>query len=101
MYGMTPEQRRLLILLATLQRQGEVCPSLDELAATLGHDSKSTAHRLLTALAERGAIRRLRGRARAIEVLPEGMAWARPVEIAGERFRFIPAACLGSMGYER
>lgn len=57
-----------------LQRDG-VPPSFDEMKDALDLRSKSGIHRLITALEERGFIRRLAHRARAIEIikLPEGM----------------------------
>ena len=52
-----------------------VSPSFDEMKEALDLKSKSGIHRLITALEERGFIRRLPHRARALEVLqmPEGM----------------------------
>lgn len=58
-----------------LQRDG-VPPSFDEMKEALDLRSKSGIHRLITALEERGFIRRLAHRARAIEIvkLPEALA---------------------------
>ncbi|MEO0633506.1 MAG: transcriptional repressor LexA [Pseudomonadota bacterium] len=58
-----------------VQRDG-VPPSFDEMKEALDLRSKSGIHRLITALEERGFIRRLAHRARAIEVvkLPDSMA---------------------------
>lgn len=60
-----------------VQRDG-VPPSFDEMKEALDLRSKSGIHRLITALEERGFIRRLAHRARAIEVvkLPESMGGA-------------------------
>ena len=57
-----------------LQRDG-VPPSFDEMKEALDLRSKSGIHRLITALEERGFIRRLAHRARAIEIvkLPEAL----------------------------
>ncbi|MBD3625141.1 MAG: transcriptional repressor LexA [Rhodobacteraceae bacterium] len=57
-----------------IQRDG-VPPSFDEMKEALDLRSKSGIHRLITALEERGFVRRLAHRARAIEIvrLPEGM----------------------------
>ncbi len=57
-----------------VQRDG-VPPSFDEMKAALDLRSKSGIHRLITALEERGFIRRLAHRARAIEIvrLPESL----------------------------
>ncbi|MGB0505880.1 MAG: transcriptional repressor LexA [Pikeienuella sp.] len=64
---------------ARVQRDG-VSPSFDEMKEALDLRSKSGIHRLITALEERGFIRRLAHRARAIEILklPEGIAAAQP-----------------------
>ncbi len=61
-----------------MQRDG-VPPSFDEMKDALDLRSKSGIHRLITALEERGFIRRLAHRARAIEIvkLPEAMRAAR------------------------
>ena len=60
-----------------VQRDG-VPPSFDEMKAALDLRSKSGIHRLITALEERGFIRRLAHRARAIEIvrLPENLGGA-------------------------
>ncbi|MSU89918.1 transcriptional repressor LexA [Rhodobacteraceae bacterium 2CG4] len=57
-----------------IQRDG-VPPSFDEMKEALDLRSKSGIHRLITALEERGFVRRLAHRARAIEIvrLPDGM----------------------------
>jgi len=64
---------------ASVQRDG-VPPSFDEMKDALDLRSKSGIHRLITALEERGFIRRLAHRARAIEVirLPEALAGRHP-----------------------
>ncbi|MFV0332797.1 MAG: transcriptional repressor LexA [Tropicimonas sp.] len=69
-----------------VQRDG-VPPSFDEMKDALDLRSKSGIHRLITALEERGFIRRLAHRARAIEIvkLPEPLMTrgARPTVIEG------------------
>lgn len=72
---LTRKQLELLELIQSrLQRDG-VPPSFDEMKDALNLRSKSGIHRLITALEERGFIRRLAHRARAIEVIrmPEAM----------------------------
>ncbi len=72
---LTRKQLELLELIhSRLQRDG-VPPSFDEMKDALNLRSKSGIHRLITALEERGFIRRLAHRARAIEVIrmPEAM----------------------------
>ena len=72
---LTRKQRDLLEFIhARVQRDG-VPPSFDEMKDALDLRSKSGIHRLITALEERGFIRRLAHRARAVEILkmPEAM----------------------------
>ena len=73
---LTRKQRDLLAFIhGRVQRDG-VPPSFDEMKDALDLRSKSGIHRLITALEERGFIRRLAHRARAIEIvrLPEDLA---------------------------
>jgi len=72
---LTQKQKDLLILIDTRIKTVGVPPSYDEMKDALGLASKSGIHRLITALEERGFIRRLPNKARALEVLklPEGM----------------------------
>jgi repressor LexA len=73
---LTSKQKELLMLIhARLQETG-VPPSFDEMKEALDLKSKSGIHRLITALEERGFIRRLPHRARALEIikLPEALA---------------------------
>ena len=75
---LTRKQLELLEFIhARVQRDG-VPPSFDEMKEALDLRSKSGIHRLITALEERGFIRRLAHRARAIEVvkLPESLGGA-------------------------
>ncbi len=81
-----------------LQSEG-VPPSFDEMKEALDLRSKSGIHRLITALEERGFIRRLAHRARAIEIikLPESLESAggfRPAVIEGGRPELPEAALL-------
>ena len=71
---LTQKQRDLLILIDKRIKAVGVPPSYDEMKDALGLASKSGIHRLITALEERGFIRRLPNKARALEVLklPEG-----------------------------
>ena len=78
------QQELLLFINARLETNG-ISPSFDEMKEALDLKSKSGIHRLITALEERGFIRRLAHRARALEVvkLPETSA-ARGVGPASE-----------------
>ena len=75
-------------------------PSFDEMKDALDLRSKSGIHRLITALEERGFIRRLPNRARAIEVikLPESMAHG---IVAGRSRGFSPSVIEGNLGRVR
>jgi len=66
---LTQKQKDLLVLIDTRLKQDGVSPSYDEMKDSLGLASKSGIHRLITALEERGFIRRLPNKARALEVL--------------------------------
>ena len=72
---LTRKQQELLIFINDHLKQGGVSPSFDEMKDALGLKSKSGIHRLITGLEERGFIRRLAHRARALEVirLPDGI----------------------------
>lgn len=66
---LTAKQRELLNFLKRYQDEFEHAPSFDEMKDAIGLKSKSGIHRLVSALEERGHIRRLANRARAIEII--------------------------------
>lgn len=70
---LTAKQRELLLFIDERLKDSGVSPSFDEMREALELKSKSGVHRLISALEERGFIRRLANRARALEVvkLPE------------------------------
>ncbi len=72
---LTRKQRDLLEFIHKRMQKDGVPPSFDEMKEALDLRSKSGIHRLITALEERGFIRRLAHRARAIEIvkMPEAM----------------------------
>ena len=73
---LTRKQFELLRFINERLKESGVPPSFDEMKDALDLRSKSGIHRLITALEERGFIRRLPNRARAIEVikLPDSVA---------------------------
>lgn len=95
---LTRKQHELLLFIHERLGQGGVSPSFDEMKDALGLKSKSGIHRLITGLEERGFIRRLPHRARALEVLrlPEGLEQraARP-----PRARFQPNVIKGEFSF--
>jgi len=76
---LTPKQHELLTFIHNRLEDEGVSPSFEEMKEALDLRSKSGIHRLINALEERGFIRRLPNRARALEVmkLPEGLERAR------------------------
>ncbi len=91
---LTEKQKELLLFIHERMQEKGVPPSFDEMKDALDLKSKSGIHRLITALVERGFIRRLPHRARAIEVirLPENSGEARGIRRAG----FQPSVIEGS-----
>ena len=66
---LTGKQHQLLSYLIDYQAEKDITPSFDEMRTAIGLASKSGIHRLVSALEERGYIRKLPNRARAIEIL--------------------------------
>ena len=77
---LTAKQKELLLYVNERLQKDGVSPSFDEMKDALNLASKSGIHRLITALEERGFIRRLAHRARALEVvkLPDSAAPTSP-----------------------
>ena len=90
---LTRKQHELLRFIHERLRETGVPPSFDEMKDALDLKSKSGIHRLITALEERGFIRRLPTRARALEVirLPESTSGA------GSQRRFTPSVVEGGL----
>ncbi len=94
---LTKKQHELLMFIHERLKESGVPPSFDEMKDALDLRSKSGIHRLITALEERGFIKRLPHRARALEVLklPES---ARPALVTGRSKGFSPSVIEGSLG---
>jgi len=93
---LTRKQLELLRFIHERLTETGVPPSFDEMKDALDLRSKSGIHRLITALEERGFIRRLPNRARAIEVIkqPDGYG-------AGRARGFTPSVIEGNLGRVR
>jgi repressor LexA len=93
---LTKKQHELLMFINRRLAHDGVSPSFEEMKVALGLKSKSGIHRLISGLEERGFIRRLPHRARALEVMkrPEEMALGGS-EPDGERGRFSPTVIRG------
>ncbi len=97
---LTKKQHELLTFIhGHLQRHG-VSPSFDEMKDALALKSKSGIHRLITGLEERGFIKRLPHRARAVEVmrLPDdlGSKGEEPAPLSGINPGFAPKVIQGN-----
>lgn len=92
---LTRKQHELLQFIHQRMKETGIPPSFDEMKEALDLASKSGIHRLITALEERGFIRRLPNRARALEVirLPDSIA---PGLNAAKKFS--PSVIQGSLG---
>jgi repressor LexA len=94
---LTRKQHELLMFIHERLRETGVPPSFDEMKDALDLKSKSGIHRLITALEERGFIRRLPNRARALEILK--LPDANNPSMAAVRARgFTPNVIEGSLG---
>ena len=103
---LTRKQAELLRFIHERLKEAGVPPSFDEMKDALDLRSKSGIHRLITALEERGFIRRLPNRARAIEVikLPESVAhgMGSASGMGASRARgFTPSVIEGNLGRVR
>ena len=92
---LTRKQHELLLFIHERMKESGIPPSFDEMKDALDLASKSGIHRLITALEERGFIRRLPNRARALEVvrLPDTIAPG-----LQPRRGFSPSVIEGSLG---
>lgn len=92
---LTRKQHELLMFIHERIREAGVSPSFDEMKEALDLKSKSGIHRLITALEERGFIRRIAHRARALEIirLPDS---ALPAGNRGQK-GFSPSVIEGSL----
>lgn len=94
---LTRKQHELLMLIHDRLKETGVPPSFEEMKEALDLRSKSGIHRLITALEERGFIRRLPHRARALEVIKLPEAAAGPGGAPAPR-GFKPSVIEGSRG---
>lgn len=92
---LTRKQHELLLYIHDRLKETGIPPSFDEMKEALDLASKSGIHRLITALEERGFIRRLPNRARALEVLrlPDSIAPG-----LNSQRKFAPSVIEGSLG---
>jgi repressor LexA len=92
---LTRKQQELLLFIHERMKESGVPPSFDEMKDALDLASKSGIHRLITALEERGFIRRLPNRARALEVIKLPEAYSMSLQ---PKRGFSPSVIQGSRG---
>lgn len=95
---LTRKQHELLMFINERLKESGIPPSFDEMKDALDLRSKSGIHRLITALEERGFLRRLPNRARALEILklPDSVT---PGLASAHRLKgFSPSVIEGSLG---
>jgi repressor LexA len=94
---LTRKQYELLVFINRRLTESGISPSFEEMKEALGLKSKSGIHRLISGLEERGFIRRLPHRARALEVvrLPEDTTGARRTMAGSSERRFSPTVIRG------
>jgi len=90
---LTAKQRELIVFIQQRLEETGISPSFEEMKEALDLKSKSGVHRLISALEERGFLRRLPNRARALEVIrePGDTTPARSTAPAGDNVVAMPA----------
>jgi len=94
---LTRKQLELLLFINERLKEEGVPPSFEEMKEALNLQSKSGVHRLIVALEERGFLKRMPNRARALEVikLPDSHS---PSLAAGKKTGFTPNVIQGNLG---
>jgi len=86
-HALTARQLELYEFIRAHIAKHDIAPSFDEMRGALGFASKSRAHRIVSALEERGAIVRLPGKARAIQIVDDPAPATADQRIAAYCFR--------------
>lgn len=81
---LTLKQKELLDYISLTNSKRGICPSYEEMKNKLNLKSKSGIHRIISALEERGFIRKLANKARAIEVIDTNIAISKIKEITNK-----------------
>ncbi len=95
---LTRKQHELLMFIHQRLKETGVPPSFEEMKEALDLRSKSGIHRLITALEERGFIRRLAHRARALEIVKLPDSVGQGLAAAPQQKGFNPSVIEGSLG---
>ena len=78
---LTEKQKELLDYITLTNKKRGICPSYEEMKNRLNLKSKSGIHRIISALEERGFIRKLANKARAIEVIETNISISKSQDI--------------------
>ena len=78
---LTEKQKELLDYITLTNKKHGICPSYEEMKNRLNLKSKSGIHRIISALEERGFIRKLANKARAIEVIETNISISKSQDI--------------------
>lgn len=78
---LTQKQKELLDYITLTNKKRGICPSYEEMKNRLNLKSKSGIHRIISALEERGFIRKLANKARAIEVIETNISISKSQDI--------------------
>ena len=81
---LTLKQKELLDYISLTNSKRGICPSYEEMKNKLNLKSKSGIHRIISALEERGFIRKLANKARAIEVIDTNIAVSKNKEVTNK-----------------
>ena len=94
---LTVKQKKLLEYINSFQKKNGVTPSYEEMKSALDLKSKSGIHRLILALEERGFLKRLAHKARALEVIKDGIS---SVKISNQQKKNVVLGNFNSNNYE-
>jgi len=81
---LTEKQKELLDYITLTNKKRGICPSYEEMKNRLNLKSKSGIHRIISALEERGFIRKLANKARAIEVIETNISISKSQDITNK-----------------
>jgi len=94
---LTVKQKKLLEYINSFQKKNGVTPSYEEMKSALDLKSKSGIHRLILALEERGFLKRLAHKARALEVIKDGIS---SVKISNQQKKNVVLGNFNSINHE-
>ena len=94
---LTVKQKKLLEYINSFQKKNGVTPSYEEMKSALDLRSKSGIHRLILALEERGFLKRLAHKARALEVIKDGIS---SVKISNQQKKNVVLGNFNSSNHE-